>query len=272
VGKASANALVGKRVVVTRAAEQSEALFNALCEGGAVPVFLPMLMFAPPDDFTQLDQAIGNLADTDWVFLTSQNALRALEQRCRHLRVSLAERLSQVRIAAVGPATAEAAESAGLRVSYIAKKHRGVALAEELAGELNNKSVLLPRSDRANRALVEALSNLGARVVEVVAYRTLRPDGDEAQHRQRLLRERVDAVLFFSPSAVRHLQEFLGAEEFCELSRKSAFAAVGPVTMRALQEAGAAGAILAQDTTVNSILEALASFFSHIEQAGAKRA
>jgi uroporphyrinogen-III synthase len=263
---------MGKRVVVTRAAEQSEAIFNALREGGAVPVSLPMVMFAPPDDFAQLDQAIRDLADHDWLFLTSQNALRALERRCRHLTVSLAERLSHVRIAAVGPATAEAAESAGLRVWYIAKKHRGVALAEELAGELNEKSVLLPRSDRANRALVEALKDHGARVVEVVAYKTLRPEGDEARDRQRLLRERVDAVLFFSPSAVRHLQEFLGTEEFCGLSRKSAFAAVGPVTMHALQEAGAIGSVLAQHTTVNSILEALANFFSQTEQAGVKRA
>ena len=69
----------------------------------------------------------------DWLFLTSQNALRALQERSEFLGLQLPKELEGVRVAAVGPATAEAARNAGLEVDYVARKHQGVALAEELA-------------------------------------------------------------------------------------------------------------------------------------------
>ncbi len=81
--------LQGKRIIVTRAVEQSESLLQALSENGAIPVLLPMVSFSPPDDPAPLDEALGHLRQFDWLFLTSQNALRALEGRCAILNISL---------------------------------------------------------------------------------------------------------------------------------------------------------------------------------------
>ncbi|MGB7847112.1 MAG: uroporphyrinogen-III synthase, partial [Candidatus Acidiferrum sp.] len=166
----SATYLKGKRVVVTRAMEQSEALVQALREKGAVPILMPMVAFGPPDDPALLDEAIRDIRRYDWVFLTSQNALRALQGRSQFLKVDLPKVTAGVRVAAVGPATAEAARNAGLKVAYVATKHQGVSLAEELAGGLKGKRVLLPRSDRANPELVKKLQQLGAQVKEIVTY------------------------------------------------------------------------------------------------------
>lgn len=262
MGDAFPRNLQGKRVVVTRSAEQSRELVRALQDAGAVPVVLPMVAFAPPDDTTALDQVLRALSQFDWIFLTSQNALRALQERCHAQHLELPSAFGSARLAAVGPATAEAAASAGIEVSYIATKHHGVALAEELAAEVKGKRVFLPRSDRANPDLVELLNRHGAIVSEVVAYKTVAPDQAVLSDARAALRQPVDAILFFSPSAVHHLQDILGNEKVLELSRQAVFAAIGSITASALHRANVQRVLLAEDTTVKSIVRALENHFA----------
>jgi len=261
VAEDSANSLRGRRVVVTRAKEQSESLVQALQAQGAIPVLLPMVAFGPPDDPALVDQAIREIAQYDWLFLTSQNALRALQERSELLGIALAGALRQIHIAAVGPATAQAAEQAGLKVEYVAEKHQGAAMAEELAQNVKGKRVLLPRSDRANPELVLRLKMLGAGVEEIVVYKTVRPDEQVLRQAVEIVREGADAVLFFSPSAVHHLQDVLGSAKFLELSRRAIFAAIGPVTEQALRNAGVQRLVMARDTTVDAVLRALIQYF-----------
>ena len=263
MAESSANALMGKRVVVTRAKEQSESLLAALRERGAQPILLPMVAFAPPDDLPALDDSIRRMREYDWVFFTSQNAVRALLERCERLKLTLRDAAGAAKIAAVGPTTAETARSAGLAVAYVAKEHHGVALAQELQDEVLGKRVLLPRSDRANHDLVETLQRLGAQVTEIVAYKTLRPASHDTRYLDNILQDAPDAVLFFSPSAVHHLQELLGPQPFLNLAGKSAFAAIGSVTERALREAGVLRLIVASDTSVSGILDSLAHLFEN---------
>jgi len=271
VGERASNALKGKRVVVTRAAEQSEQLVKELKERGAVPVLLPMVAFASPDDSAPLDEAIRELSTYDWVFVTSQNAFRALRERCGLLKVNLLETFSGVKIAAVGPATAEAVENTGLRVSYVASKHQGVALAAELATEVRGKRVLLLRSDRASPELVEELKRLGTDVTEVCAYKTIRPEKSDLDAAARTVEE-ADAVLFFSPSAVHHLQELVGNEKFLKVSRRSVFAAIGPVTEEALRRADVERVLVARDTSVTAVVEALEDYFAREGAGGGRNA
>lgn len=267
------NALKGKRVVVTRAEEQSQELVKELREEGAVPVVMPMVAFGPPERPELLDVAIRKASEFDWVFFTSQNAVRAVRERCEVMGMEwggksagLAEgargALQGIKIAAVGPATAEAIEATGLHVDYVASKHQGTALAEELGERVHGKLVLLPRSDRANPDLAESLKRVGAEVVEVCAYRTVRPEESGAGSVDRLSKEASDAVLFFSPSAVRHMQELLGRERFAELAGRSVFVAIGPVTERALRKAGVERVLLAEDTTGRAAIKTLAEHFA----------
>jgi uroporphyrinogen III methyltransferase/synthase len=262
VDKSYTTALEGKRIVVTRAMEQSQSLVQALQQRGAVPIVLPMVAFGLPEDSSRLDAAIRGLADYDWLFLTSQNALRAIQERCQLLRLTLSDTAASVRIGAVGPATAAAVEQAGLKVSHVASRHQGTVLAEELADQVKEKRVLLPRSDRANPELVETLKRMGAQVTEIIAYRTIRPENADVVEAEKVVREGVDAVLFFSPSAVHHLQEMLGNEKFLEFSRRAVFTAIGPVTRDALRADGVQRIVLANDTTVPAALAALVDYFS----------
>ena len=208
------------------------------------------------------------------MFFTSQNALRAVQQRCAILELPLAKVFEGVKIAAVGPATADAVTTAGLTVNFISRIHSGVALAEELSAEAQKKRVFLPRSDRANPDLIEVLNLHGWRVTPAVAYKTVSPNSDSPETQESLLRGEADAILFFSPSAVHHLRDLLGAQRFRDLSRQSVFVAIGPVSENALKAEGVDRILLAADTTVAAAVATLADYFAkagYQQPAGAKQ-
>jgi uroporphyrinogen III methyltransferase/synthase len=266
--------LAGKRIVITRSAAQSEALARELSARGAIPVVLPLVTFADPEDFAPLDAAIAEIERFDWIIFTSAQAVRAVAKRSEEMKRSLIHSGSKLRIASVGPVSAEAARRAGLSVEYVAETHTGASLAEELGSRLQGAKVFLPRSDRANPELPPALKRHGAQVTEVVAYRTLRPTDVDQRNLKRISEGAADAVLFFSPSAVQHFAELFGSEQLCALQDKLAITAVGPVTANALREAGVGRTVLAADTTAAAVVEALEEHFAGtVKQApaGAKR-
>jgi len=274
VAEASQSGLSGKRIVITRAAVQSEALARELSARGAIPVVLPLVSFADPEDFAPLDAAITEIQRFDWIIFTSAQAVRAVVKRGEELKRSLIQSGSKLRIASVGPVTAEAVRQARLRVDYVAETHTGAALAEELGNRLQGAKVFLPRSDRANQGLPPALKRHGARVTEVIAYRTLRPTDVDQRNLGRISEVAADAVLFFSPSAVQHFAELFGGQQLRALQDKLAVMAVGPVTANALRGAGVRRIVLAKETTAGSVVEALEEYFAGTvkqAQAGAKR-
>lgn len=269
------NPLAGKRIVITRAAAQSDRLARELAIRGAIPVVLPLVSFAEPDDFAPLDRAIASLEQFSWMIFTSAQAVRALTERAQQLHRSLVWPESRLQVACVGPVTEQAARERHLPVQYVARTHKGLALAEELGSRLAGTKVLLPRSDRANPDLPAALRRYGAEVSEVVAYRTLRPTEVNGVTWKNIVDDGADAILFFSPSAVQNFAELFGTEKLHASKEKLAITAVGPVTANALREAGVLGAVLAGDTTAGSVIEALEKHFvseSTVAQVGAKQA
>jgi uroporphyrinogen III methyltransferase / synthase len=271
VAEASLSPLAGRNILITRAPEQTESLVRELEARGAKPVLQPMISFQPPTDFGPLDQALRDLRNFDWLLLTSANAVRALLDRSRALGGDVMNSFAAVRIAAVGPVTAEAARVAGLQVTRVAAKHLGLALAEEFAAEMTGKRVLLPRSNLASPGLPDALRRLGAQLTEVIAYRTFAAE-PQGEGQNQFSSGHLEAILFFSPSAVRNFLNWDGGKggqvlrSIAELSRKTAVVAVGPVTASALRDAGLRNIVQASNTTVPAVIEALETFFATATQ------
>jgi uroporphyrinogen-III synthase len=257
VAEIPASVLRGKRIVITRAVAQSETLAKQFSALGAIPVILPLVAFAEPEDFAPLDEAIAQVERFDWVIFTSGQAVRAVVARSKRVDAPLVRPGSKLRIATVGPVSAEAVGQAGLPVEYVANTHNGVALAGELGERIRGRSVLLPRSDRANPDLPAALKAHGAHVTEVVAYRTLQPNDLDSRNLGRISAGEADAILFFSPSAVQHFVELAGLEYVRNIQDRLAITAVGPVTASALREAGVERLVVAADTTYVAVIQAL---------------
>lgn len=252
-----ASPLAGKTVVITRAAAQSGKLLEQLTSRNAKVKLLPLVSFAPPEDFAEMDEVLTRLDSFDWIVFTSANAVQAVERRRQQIAADTASAPTTPRVAAVGPATAEEAEHAGFSVDYVAINHSGAGLAEELKNELTGRKVFLPRSDRANAELPSALRKRGAVVTELIAYRTLPPSEADRESVQESLKGGVDGILFFSPSAVHHFVELLGRERLEALQGRAVMVAIGPTTARALSAAGVQRIARAADTTAEAVVESL---------------
>ncbi len=261
--------LAGKRVVVTRAPEQAGALVRELERRGAEVLLLPAVRFAELEAPGPLDDAIRSLGSFDWVVFTSQNAVRFFCERCRALGCDWSSvPLPRPRVAAVGPATAAAARQQGLPVDRMASRFRGEALAEELVSEVAGKSVLLPRSDRARGELPAALRAAGAKVVDVVAYRTLALEPDANGVFDRISQGGVDVISFASPSAFHYFAEAMGPEGLQKMAGRVVVAAIGPTTACAIREGGVCVEIRAAESTSESLAAAIAQYFARRASSG----
>jgi uroporphyrinogen III methyltransferase/synthase len=263
------SSLTGKRVVITRTPRQGAELVEKFSALGALAISLPLVAFSAPEDFRPLDAALERIEEFDLVIFTSENAVRAVVKRgeLRGYLQNVPGRRS--RAAAVGPTTAAAAERAGFRVDFTASTHSGVDLAKELGAKLQGESILLPRSDRANADLPQALKEFGAEVTEVIAYRTVVPLNLDHEKVAAIQQGDADAILFFSPTAVEHFVEVVGEAALHSIRRQMVLTAVGPITAAALQRFGVADPLIAEDTTSDAVIAALEKYFADLAQPSA---
>jgi uroporphyrinogen III methyltransferase / synthase len=264
--------LAGKRIVVTRAPEQAQDLTRALEQLGAEVILLPMLSFAPPEDWQKLDEQLRQIDRFDAIIFLSKNAAKFIFDRCAQLGIKCEMLQSSNRfIAAVGPATASALEEKGIRVNYVAEKGTGEALAHELRQALAGRRVLLPRSDRGDERVPQALRNAGAEVTEVIAYRTMATTNFDTEILSRVRRAEVDAIVFASPSAFQNFRAAIGEAEVGQISPRVDFIAIGPTTARSIREAGARVAVQADEASAEGLAHAIVNHYQN-HSATARRA
>ena len=249
-------------MVNTRAPEQAQELTDALAALGAEIRQLPMVNFAPPEDSAELDAALRKFTEFDWVVFTSQNAVRFVFRRGCELKSRRSTQPARPLIAAVGPATAQAARNLDIRVDYVAENQSGEALAAELRGRMAGMKVFLPRSDRADDRLPALLRAAGADVLEVEAYRTTAPESVDTQVLESIKSAAVNAVVFASPSAFDNFRGALAPGTVADLSKRVQFAAIGPTTAGAIRDAGAQVAIEADESSAAGLAEAIAKYYA----------
>jgi uroporphyrinogen-III synthase len=276
--------LARKRVLVTRTRAQAGALSELLRAQGAVPVEFPTIRIVPPASWQTLDTALGKLFLADaqqqpyysWLVFTSANGVHVFCQRMQDLSLN-AQRLEGVRIAAIGPATADALKDFGIRADLVPDAYIAERVASALQDDVRQrgeslvgKHILLPRAAEARKVLVSELERAGANVDEVPAYYTLPAVGDDEQGRVllgRLQRREIDIITFTSSSTVRHFMRWLsdageqpGAGEAPALLTGNPWlkiACIGPITAQTARESGLPVHIEAQEFTIAGLVEAI---------------
>jgi uroporphyrinogen III methyltransferase/synthase len=224
--------LAGRRIVVTRAAEQAAMLTSALRELGADPIELPAIEIRPPGDPAPLDAAIAHLGDYDWLIFTSINGVRFFLERLDASRLDL--RSLRAKIAVIGPATRAAVERLHLRVDLAPAEYVAESLVRAFAAhDLAGKRLLLARAAEARDVLPRELRARGARVDVVEAYRTAAPEFLAARAREAFAK-RPDWVTFTSGSTVKNLIAGAGREALAGVR----VASIGPVTTETLARHG----------------------------------
>jgi uroporphyrinogen-III synthase len=249
--------LAGRRIVLTRAQRQSGSLRALLEQRGAEVLLLPTIETIPPNSFGPLDQALRAATEYQWLVVTSANAVRVIYERLAAAGLS-PRVLAHLRIAAVGPSTADALKELGLAVELMPERYVGEALAEALVLRVSGQRVLLVRAAAARDVVPDALRAAGAELTIVDAYRTVMP-ADAAERAKGIFTQSAmpHAIVFTSGSTVMHLVQVL-AEAELTLPREVACVSIGPVTSAALREAGLPVAAEAKAATLDALVEACA--------------
>jgi uroporphyrinogen III methyltransferase/synthase len=271
--RAPATPLKGKRVILTRAHENSATLERALNKNGVEVSVLPCVEFCEVEDFAPLDDAVRRINEFDSLVFTSQNAVKFFSRRLRELRcdpINLSE--PRPTVAAIGIATRDAAIRAGWDVERVNVGIRsGAEFAGKIARKAKGKKILFPQSDLANPLIAAQLREAGAIVTSVVAYQTCVPKSLEGAQVDRIRREGADAIIFASPSALRNFAQIVGRDAFTRFGEQSAFAAIGPTTARAIRDAGVPVAMEAAKPNPYQIIKVMTEYFAKPNRRKASR-
>lgn len=246
--------LQGKRVLVTRPHAQASDLVHRLQELGAVPIALPTIrIVAPADAYAGLDAALRQLATFDWIVFTSVNGVVHVWQRLAALGLD-PQAVARVRLAAIGPATAEALRERGMGVVVVPERYVAEALLEAIPAPAGQR-FLLPRAAGARDALHIGLCAAGATVVEVHAYDTVA--AEFSAEALALLDHGVDVLTFTSSSTVRNFVAQVGAERAQALATQAVVVAIGPITADTAHEFGLRVDAVATEYTIAGLVQAL---------------
>jgi len=273
--------LAGRRVIVCRAADDAGPLADALRDRGAEPVLVPLLVRdAPADGGAALRHAVAHLDRYAWVAVTSAAGADAFLAALPPLNpdtgspvpapgvTAPGRRTAGVRVAAVGPATADALRRAGVEPDLVP----ATATAADLAAAFppapaEGARVLAPLAELAGDDLVAGLRARGWTVDRVDAYRLadLPPLASADALPAGLVG--ADAVAFTSPSTV---------DRFCDRFGRSlvppVVACIGPRTAERARTRGLAGVVTAGEHTGPGLVAALATALANAPRTGVRPA
>ena len=248
--------LFGKKVLVTRSREQASALSDALRENGADPIEFPVIKISPPADFSKLDEALSHATEYDWILFTSANGVWAVRDRLKQLGGDV-RCLKGPKLGAIGPKTAEALQSIGLQVDFTPTEFVAEGILGEFPEDPSGKRILIPRAEEAREVLPEKLSESGAQVDVVTAYRTEIEDSDAALIADMLNSGEIDAITFTSSSTVKNFVKLIGEDGKVSLPDNIKIASIGPITSKTAEENGLKPDIVADEYTIEGLVKAV---------------
>ena len=129
----------------------------------------------PRKQLRAMDAALRDVASYDWLILTSVNGVAAVADRLAAMRLD-ARAIAGPRVAVVGEATAATLwDRLRCRAELLPEESNGPALARALIAShaMHGTRILMLRAAAANPDLPRLLTDAGAAVTDLAAYRTL---------------------------------------------------------------------------------------------------
>jgi len=247
----AARPLLGTRVLVAGSPGTSEKLSDRLFALGADVLTQAAIRIADPADWAPVDAALDGLDRYDWLVFSSGNGVDyffgRLFQRGGDVR-----RLGRVKLAAVGSSTAERLTRYHVQADLVPEQFNAESLAQALVGEAAGHRFLLARASRGRQVLAEKLEAAGARVDQIVVYRSLdveHPDPDVAA---ALSSGQIHWIAATSPATARSLVRL-----YSDALRQARLASISPLTSGALRDLGYAPDAEAAEHTAAGVVDAI---------------
>src|SRR6516225_3602721 len=250
--------LLGKRIVVTRTRKQASVLSGKLRALGAHVIELPTIRIEPPSDLREFAELVQAAHIYDWIVFTSANGVEAFFDIFFKLYDDARE-IGAVRIATIGPATAQCVKDFHLHVDLQPEQFVAEAFVREFKkqGSIENERILVVRAEKARDVLPKELSAAGAIVDEAFAYRTVPETRDTSGARRQLVQDGADLITFTSSSTV---------ENFLALGlpwpKGMRIASIGPITSKTVRDQGLTVDVEAHRHDIDGLVQAVRELFA----------
>lgn len=243
------------KVLITRPRAQAGDFAEKLHSAGFEPIFFPVIDILLIEENVALEKALEKLNCYEWVVFTSVNAVEVVFDK--YSTFFSGGRLG-VRLAAIGPKTAEALQKRGVTPDFVPEEYVAEAILPGL-GELKNKWILLPRAEIARQELPEAILTAGGIAHEIVVYRTLPAEID--MDGLTALKMGVDVITFTSASTVENFVAMMCQNKLdpLNLPNNPVFACIGPITEQAALEEGFSNLVVAKEYTTEGLIQIISN-------------
>ena len=242
--------LFGVRIMVTRPCDAQDPLSAQLIALGAEVILQPAIEIAPPADWQPVDAALARLNEFDWLVFSSVNGVRYLLNRVGEAhRPKLPK---NVKLAAIGPGTAEELARYGQRADVVPDQFRAEALAEALLRVARDRRFLLARASRGREVLAEQLAAAGGIVEQIVVYSSRDVEAADPEVVARLRAGQIDWITVTSSAIARSLGRLFGND-----LRRAKLASISPITSATLRELGYEPAAEAASYTMSGLAAAI---------------
>ncbi len=226
--------LTDKKIIITRALEQTSEAREIFLKNGAEVFDLPSLVIGPPDDWEPLDGALKEITTFDWIIFSSANGVRNVDDRMKEIGLSLSKISENIQIAAVGRKTASLLEDMDVKVSFVPPSFVADSLVEYFPQNQKGLKLFIPRVQTGGRSILSDSFKLkGAEVTEVAAYESSCPKDIPQKTKDALNSGQIDIIAFTSSKTVINtvslFNKYLGKNWF-KLIEKIKLVSIGPQT------------------------------------------
>jgi len=205
---------------LTKQKQGAERIIDLLQSNNVKIVHIPLIkIISSSDNYTALDNAILSIRDYGGIVFTSPNAVRSFFSRIENVfsEINILDLLSSFEwIAAVGQVTKDALSAFGVGNIVLPddNHYSGAGLAKKICKmNLVNKKILFPASNIYDDSFPNALREHDFCVDYVEAYQTVVSDDiDKPRLKNLIASNKIDIILFHSPSAVRALTSICNKE------------------------------------------------------------
>lgn len=236
-----------KTVVVTRPADRRGTLSRALTELGMEVVDFPCIRTVPCSPCPELDGALMHLEAYDWLVFTSPFGVKVFFDRLL-ARNRDSRALAKLKLAAIGPKTADALLPYGLRADLIPAVYDSEHLAQAMA-EVDGP-VLLCRASQSSRALPQLFAGRGIPCLDAAVYDTVYAAENPAP-----VLSRLDAPLLVTFTSASTVRGFVGSLPGADL-RHILGCCIGPKTEAEAKKYGIT-TVTAQEATIGSLINCI---------------
>ncbi len=235
--------LSGRIVRWTGLDESGTAILEAFTEHGATVERDPLLrcvLNAAVDVF-------ASVRHNTWLVFTSARAVDAIAERP----------LPEVKIAVVGPASADRLRTLGREPDLVPEMQNAEGLAAALVRTVTPGHVLFLRGNKTLPTLRSKLSAAGFDVEEREVYRTEPVSKAEAAAVAKRIEMTAGIVLFGSPEGVRALSAAVSLQNLAQEKPGLLFCALGKTTAAALSACGIPHPVVAPGPAPEDVIRAV---------------